>query len=1012
MKMAECYFQRMGRCSEQANLTLTNAGIERIQSIIRACQQRGDKLPTDLESCIRDDSTYTLLCHRSCVSSYTSKHKIARFLGSLQRSSSEPPPQKRSRRSACDSVFSFQTHCIFCGEKCVEERELKNPSRWRPVSRCRTVDSGPSNKTFKEKILQVCKERNDQWAKDVELRLLGAVSDLHAADARYHQDCRPKFMGPKSLQVAATSESKPQKDTAFDQLVRVMESDLAKLWSSTEVYEQYLDNNGRKLQRRTLLDALSKHFGERLLLLSCKGLATLLVFRTHASQLVQLVDDTEDDHHHAVQSIAKLVRSESKAIDVDPKSYSTRVNEGIACAQSSDTLLSLLSEISPKLSGSLTALLIGNMITNAVTNKFTTLQVALGVSAREKHMINTLYDFSVTCSYDEVLRFKSSAAHHAADVTNSQGLFDARDGLIQAVVDNYDANISSLDGLKSTHALAMIMCQSRSEPYTLTDNDEEQRIPRVIKHDMKLPIDEVPIQHYHGPKHPDMPPSPLVNEDKHHHMQRCQEVSLNRCHEFDIQFLKSVILSENVSEYGGHITKVAREQNHTVHPATVTRYRPLLDLKPSDPSTIKTALFEAQSLTSNCGQQFVVITADQQLYKVILDNIWSSPESFSNIYPRLGGLHTMMSFCGSVGKLMMDSGLSDILKHVFGGVEKMLSGKKYPQNVRAFRLLAEELLRKHIRETDAYEDLDTMMTDVSNQSKTSKLWVDCFLRPVLLMMAFVRAERESDWPLHLWVMSQMMPYFFASGHVNYARYGLYYLRSMEALPHEVSERFLKGQHTMRHIAGASNATWSDMYIESTFMRFGHSQGGLTGITLNSNATQRWALSLHSCSVLTHDIQTMRDNIDQPRKYHKEESPARIRMDSADRLKLQQKLEHCIDPLDPNGHPQELFNIVTGQIASTSASVDKAVQLGKASMVAYEDKLPEGFYSTISCPVTTMATKRKQIKLQEGGGATFDTEVIFNRTLGLIDTMDFNLRELFDYELSQIPTALFTDEGSL
>ena len=100
----------------------------------------------------------------------------------------------------------------------------------------------------------------------------------------------------------------------------------------------------------------------------------------------------------------------------------------------------------------------------------------------------------------------------------------------------------------------------------------------------------------------------------------------------------------------------------------------------------------------------------------------------------------MMSFCGSVGKLMMDSGLSDILKHVFGGVEKMLSGKKYPQNVRAFRLLAEELLRKHIRETDAYEDLDTMMTYVSNQSKTSKLWVDCFLRPVLLMMAFVRAE--------------------------------------------------------------------------------------------------------------------------------------------------------------------------------------------------------------------------------------------------------------------------------
>ena len=133
-----------------------------------------------------------------------------------------------------------------------------------------------------------------------------------------------------------------------------------------------------------------------------------------------------------------------------------------------------------------------------------------------------------------------------------------------------------------------------------------------------------------------------------------------------------------------------------------------------------------------------------------------------------------MSFCGSVGKLMMDSGLSDILKHVFGSVEKMLSGKKYPQNVRALRLLAEELLRNHISPEHSYEDLITMLTDVSQRSRTAKMWIDCFLLPVLLMMAFLRAEHESDWPRHLWVVSQMLPYFFASGHMNYARYGLYY----------------------------------------------------------------------------------------------------------------------------------------------------------------------------------------------------------------------------------------------
>ena len=46
---------------------------------------------------------------------------------------------------------------------------------------------------------------------------------------------------------------------------------------------------------------------------------------------------------------------------------------------------------------------------------------------------------------------------------------------------------------------------------------------------------------------------------------------------------------------------------------------------------------------------------------------------FSKVYPRVGRLYTIMSFSGSVGKLMMDSCLSEIPKHVFSGVEKMLS---------------------------------------------------------------------------------------------------------------------------------------------------------------------------------------------------------------------------------------------------------------------------------------------------------------------------------------------------
>ena len=108
-----------------------------------------------------------------------------------------------------------------------------------------------------------------------------------------------------------------------------------------------------------------------------------------------------------------------------------------------------------------------------------------------------------------------------------------------------------------------------------------------------------------------------------------------------------------------------------------------------------------------------------------------TPDVFKNIYPRLGGLHTIMRFCDSLGKLIIDSGLTEILKHAFGGVEKILSGKKYSQKVRAFWLLTEVLLRPHMAGVNTYHELDAMITKMSDKINTAKLWIDCSVHPTL-----------------------------------------------------------------------------------------------------------------------------------------------------------------------------------------------------------------------------------------------------------------------------------------
>ena len=60
-----------------------------------------------------------------------------------------------------------------------------------------------------------------------------------------------------------------------------------------------------------------------------------------------------------------------------------------------------------------------------------------------------------------------------------------------------------------------------------------------------------------------------------------------------------------------------------------------------------------------------------------------------------------------------------------GSVEKMLTGIKFPQNLRALRMVVEILIRKRIVDNAPGNDMDNILNELRIGSKTSKLWVDC-----------------------------------------------------------------------------------------------------------------------------------------------------------------------------------------------------------------------------------------------------------------------------------------------
>ena len=219
--------------------------------------------------------------------------------------------------------------------------------------------------------------------------------------------------------------------------------------------------------------------------------------------------------------------------------------------------------------------------------------------------------------------------------------------------------------------------------------------------------------------------------------------------------------------------------------------------------------------------------SNQQLYKVAVDVSWVYPELFPKSWfiIRLGGMHLLMNFVGCIGKLMANTGLEEVLSCAFGSVKKMLIGKYFPQNIRALRMMLEEIIAATIENISSYDGLTIELTNMSTKSNTAKLWIDGFIGPMLRILLYIRAEREGEWALHLAAVEKMLPYFFAAGHPNYARYVTYYLNDMYGLSEEVTRKFRMGLHVARNSTGFFNGIWLEMLIETTYMKFGSSPGG-------------------------------------------------------------------------------------------------------------------------------------------------------------------------------------------
>ena len=334
--------------------------------------------------------------------------------------------------------------------------------------------------------------------------------------------------------------------------------------------------------------------------------------------------------------------------------------------------------------------MVGHIVLSSVCNQATTLQLALSVLINQQcNILEQLHNFGVTCSYNELRHFRISAVTFMAKDDRGLAQFDSENGLVQVIADNFDTQISSQNGQKSTHGLGMIITQAgQMKKVSPSEESNITRIRRLKWEETKssqLSLGEVNIQHFYGGKKSEMPEQYGRQVVPTLALLASMQVSINRAASQDLAFLRKVTGESPCPEYSGFNMKLARESGQQPGAKTSVVYTPFLDMAPTEPDTMKTAMVQAQYISSLTGQEWTIFTCDQQLYQIAVNIAWKDRELFAKFVPRLGGMHMLMSFVGAIGSLMGGSGLEDILKSTFAGVPKLLSGKKFPQNVRALR---------------------------------------------------------------------------------------------------------------------------------------------------------------------------------------------------------------------------------------------------------------------------------------------------------------------------------------
>lgn len=1001
-----------------------------LKKIIESSLKRNDGIHEKLEG------KTEIRVHSECRHNYTRDTSIKAAVAARKHEdiSWGASTSSTALRSTCQK-FDFITNCFICGNKALVD--LKTVLHRREnVHKVETLK-------MKQSFLKKCDDRNDDWGERVKARLL-SVSDLVAAEARYHRNCFRDFSRTATCQGYVGRPKSTERDS-FLRLCEYIETSDECQYTVKEIQDimKRISSQEDTYTEKHLKNLLLEHFKDRLIISNVSGKKNVICLSDTAHKIIdQWYRKREIDplieRQRIVLAAADIIKEDIQKMTYDTDSY-----QDLDVIKSGGenlvphSLKIFMEQVTKKKNTtesqnvSRKRIVINHAIISAVRPRsfLSPIQTSLALTLHRlygsRHLLDMLSSMGVCSSYHEASIYITSLINAGLPSVNNEGF-------IQHVFDNADVNVRTLDGLNTFHAMGGIQCIS---PGTSVETDI--KVSRI--RDGSFSPDCIKMCSYAKRRHK----GDLSNVEIEHYDEIKKAITLKSPLDIDIFSLNIIWLGGLQQQPGWHGFMYNLTNNESSCESTYIKAVPFINMDPTNMSTIYTALsFAAEQ--SRLQKQTCIVTFDQPLFLKASEIVTNAEmnSDIGKIVVRLGGFHLLMSFMGSIGRIMEGSGLEKLWETVYGEstVVHMMSGHAYARCVRAYTLTASSLMNiikesypdidvhlesikdkyNQVSQESSLEEvcndsliievadkIDESLIQISLTSRTAKLWIN-LLKNINLILQFIFAERSGNWNMHLNTVIKMLPYFHAAGHLPYAKSAHLYVQQMLKLESKLTKNEFdlftnKGYFTVRRKGKFWSGTWTDMSIEQCLMRPMKAVGGLThGRGITDSTLTKWILGTPFFLKVHEAIEDFLGLSITFTEQHAELRESRKIRDQSDIETFTTWLKQHNPFTKLSG---ELVSLSSGFVSDESVTCDRAYEVGLAAM----EKMKGKTFGELKLQRKDMVKNQaiqKSMKIRSKE-VIVNPQQVFNRILCVCDSPG-NLKKYLEYELASPPPSIFDD----